>query len=338
MPFKIGSKDVGGDNPCYIISEVGVNHEGNVALCKEMILASKEAGADSVKLQTIDPDENYVVGTISHNIFSKAWLTPEETADVFEYAKKIGIDIFTTAGDFKTLDWVEKLGPCAYKVSSGLLSSEPIVEYILKKDKPVLISTGMSDLIEISKNLKIVESSGRKDIGIFHCTSLYPTPKNKAYLGRIKVLEESYPYVVGFSDHTLGIECSVNSIFSGAKILERHFSFDNKREGFDHSISLEKKDFKKLVKEVREAEIKYLAPDMEDELSCNKRLYERCLIAGTDIKAGDIFSPNSVKIKRPLPDKRGADPSYYHKIIGKICSKDLKKDEPITKEALKKYE
>lgn len=329
--FKIGHREIGPDLPAYLIAEIGINHEGDVQHCKDLIQAAKESGADSVKLQTIDPDENYVVGTVSHEIFKKAWLTPDQTADIFAYSKKLGVDIFTTAGDFKTLDFIQSLRPCAYKVSSGLLSSTPIVEYILKKtDAPVIISTGMSDMKEIQENLQVVLKSGRKDIVVLHCTSLYPTPKDKVDLRRIAQLDASLPYLVGFSDHSLGTDCSTWSVFSGAKVLERHFSFDKNREGYDHKVSLEPQEFLELSRRVREAEKSYLpSADLKDLIG-NKKMYERCLIAGEDIQLGAIFNSTNVKIKRPLPEKRGANPDQYHSVLGKACKKILKKDDPIT--------
>ncbi len=327
----MGNKQIGPNRPVYTIAEIGINHEGDLKHCKKLILAAQRAGADAVKLQTIDPDENYVAGTKSYEIFKQAWLEPEETQEAFNYAHSIGIDIFSTLGDFKTLNWLEKLNPCAFKISSGLLSATPLIDELLKRNLPLLISTGMSDFDEIEKYLKNVKKSGRRDIVLFHCTSLYPTPREQVYLEKIRLLKEIYSsYIIGFSDHSLGIDCSCWSILMGAKVIERHFSLDNKRKGFDHHISLVPEQYKKMVKKIREIEECMVASSEQNDLLENKKLYQRCLVARKKITKGETFSRENVAIKRPLPDKRGIEPREFYKLLGMICQKNLNRDDPIT--------
>ena len=143
--IKVGKRKIGNDQPVFVIAEIGINHEGNVKRCAQMIKAAADAGVDAVKLQTIDADANYVKGSESYKVFKGAELSVDETKEMFELAKSFGLEIFTTVGDFETLEWVNELNPCAWKISSGLITHLPLIERMAKLGKPALLSTGISE-------------------------------------------------------------------------------------------------------------------------------------------------------------------------------------------------
>jgi len=173
IPF--GSRFIGANEPVLIIAEVGINHEGDVNLCSQMIEDAHEAGADSVKLQTIDADANYAAGSPSHELFGKSALDQEEMARMFSLIRSLGMEPFTTVGDVATLEWVEALEPTAYKISSGLMTHAPMLEHLLRTKRPLLLSTGMADISQIDEAVRICENA-QGGFGLFHCTSLYPAP------------------------------------------------------------------------------------------------------------------------------------------------------------------
>ena len=237
----------------YIIAEIGINHEGSAETCADMIKAFAKAGADAVKLQTVDADRSYSPETDSYKIFKEAALTQAETANMFELATQHGVESFTTSGDLFTLDWVNKLNPAAHKISSGLLSCIPIVRATCQMGKPVLMSTGMSDDLAIDSAVKIAINEGCA-IGLFQCTSEYPCPPEQLNLAAIGMLEKKYNRPVGFSDHSLGTSMAPLSIAAGARMIEKHVTLDKTRQGFDHSISLTPNEFANMVKAIRLAE------------------------------------------------------------------------------------
>ena len=167
--LKIGNQIVGSGHPVFVIAEIGINHEGDVSKCDSMIRAASDAGANAVKLQTVDADQNYVKGTESYKIFKGTELSKEETASMFSLARSLGLEIFTSLGDFQTANWINDLNPCAWKISSGLLTHLPLIEYLAKLKRPILMSTGLANLKEIDDAVKASQTAGNDQIGIFQC-------------------------------------------------------------------------------------------------------------------------------------------------------------------------
>ncbi len=305
-------------NKTYIIAEIGINHEGDVSVCEKMIIAAADCGVDAVKLQTINADANYVVGTESYNIFKGSELTQEETSRMFKLARECGLDIFTTAGDKETINWVNQLNPSHWKISSGLLTHIPIISYLASLGRPLLISTGMASIDDIDLALEIIKSNGNNDATLFQCTSIYPTPNEDINLSTINWLKNKYECPVGFSDHSLGDDAIFLSIGAGATMIEKHFSLDTDRPGFDHKISLDIAGLKKMVMRVR------LAEEMmgSDEKRVSKAIritrdkYLRYIVAIQPIVPGDIFSNSNLGIKRSGIGISGIEPRFYEDIIG----------------------
>ena len=236
-----------------IIAEIGINHEGNFEKCIKMINEANRAGANLIKLQVVDPSSNYEKLTSSYKIFKNSALSDEQIFKIYNYCKK-KINLFSTF-DKKKFDFFKKLNQPCYKISSSLFYDYYLIKDILKMSKPVLISTGVSDLEDISKMINLLKKDKNKKISLLHCRSLYPTDLKKLHLSRIKYISDKYGVISGYSDHTVGPNVSVIAANMGAKIIEKHFTLDTKRKGFDHKISLEPKQFLQMVKKIRENEI-----------------------------------------------------------------------------------
>lgn len=315
----------------YIIAEIGINHEGDVGVCEQMIIAAAESGADAVKLQTINADANYVIGSESYDVFKGSELTQEETARMFELARKYNLDIFTTAGDIETINWVNQLNPSHWKISSGLLTHIPIVSYLASLGKPLLVSTGMASIDDIDLAIETIKSNGNDDISILQCTSIYPTPTEDINLSTINWLSDRYELPVGFSDHSLGDDAVFLSIGAGASIIEKHFSLDASRPGFDHKISLDTAGLTKMVSRVRLAE-KMLGSDekiVTKEISLTRDKYLRYVVALQPIMPGDIFSHSNLGVKRSVAGISGIEPKFYENIIGCSSLSNIKADQLI---------
>jgi N,N'-diacetyllegionaminate synthase len=318
-------------NKTYIIAEIGINHEGDVGVCEKMITAAAESGVDAVKLQTINADANYVVGSESYNIFKGSELTQEETSRMFDFATKCKLDIFTTAGDVETISWVNQLNPSHWKISSGLLTHTPIVSHLASLGRPLLVSTGMASIDDIDFAIKVIKSNGNNDVSLLQCTSIYPTTSADINLSTINWLSDRYGFPVGFSDHSLGDDAIFLSIGAGASIIEKHFSLDVSRPGFDHKISLDRLGLKKMVKRVRLAE-KMMGSDekvVTKAISLTRDKYLRYIVALQPIMSGDIFSHSNLGIKRSGAGISGVEPRFYEDIIGCTSLANIKVDQLI---------
>ena len=314
-----------------IIAEIGINHEGDVEKCSRMIKEAAKAGVDAVKLQTIDADANYVIGSDSYKIFKGSELTREETSEMFNLARSKGLEVFTTAGDLDTINWVEELKPSYWKISSGLLTHIPIVRYIASLGRPLLVSTGMATIDDIDLAVEVMKSSGNSDISLFQCTSLYPAPIDSLNLSTISWLKERYNCDVGFSDHSIGSDAAFLSVGAGARLIEKHFSLDNRMPGFDHKISLDSRGMREMIERIRKAEkmmgrpIKYVS----EPINKMREKFLRSVVAIDSISKGEIFSKKNIGVRRTLPGEKGSEPKHFDSILGLIAKKDFSVSEPI---------
>ena len=251
--FQISKLNLSQQSKTIIIAEIGINHEGNYLKCLKMVNEAKKAGADLIKLQVVDPQANYEKGTNSYKIFNKASLLNEEIFKVYNYCKKKKIDIFSTF-DSKKFDFFKKINQCCYKISSSLFYDYYLIKNILRMNKPVLISTGVADLNDIDVMINLLKREKNKKVSLLHCRSLYPTKYDNLHLSRIGYISKRYSILTGYSDHTIGIEAPVAAVNLGAKIIEKHFTLNSKRAGYDHKISLEPKEFSLMVKNIRSHE------------------------------------------------------------------------------------
>lgn len=246
-------RDLIGNN-VWIIAEVGINHEGCLETCKKLIKAAADAGANAVKLQTIDPDLNYSTETESYQVFSKSKLTMSQTEQAFNFARKLGVEPFTTIGDINTFQEIQKIDPQCYKISSGLLTCEPLVAEIVKLGRPVIFSSGMSDLQDIREALEPITEQKKDLFALLHCVSLYPPKLDELNLSQINLLKQEFSCVTGYSDHSGIPNIASKAVLAGAEIIECHITLNKHRSGFDHRVSLDPYEFKVMVSAVRDAE------------------------------------------------------------------------------------
>lgn len=346
MTINFGSRKIGVGHPVFVIAEIGINHEGSLDVCLDMVRQAAWAGADAIKLQTVDPDENYVKGHPSWELFRTCALTQAETAEVFELSRELGMEPFTTSPDPATLHWIDKLGVPGHKISSGMMTNDVIIKKTCAMGKPVLISTGMANIEQIDHAVNIAKGTGNSDIALFQCTSEYPAPLDGLNLATMDWMQKRYHLPVGFSDHSEGIEAAIVAVSLGAVMIEKHFSLDCSRPGFDHKISLDPQGFKSLVEGIRAAEsggqdfAKENAPHYDVMIGTAKRVLPphiqqraaanlRCLVARKPIKQGEQFTEENVGLKRPFADRRGLEPVHYDMVLTKRAQCDLDIDDPI---------
>ena len=265
--------------------------------------------------------------TESYEIYKNSTLSLDDTASLFELARKHNVDVFTTCGDEKTINFIEKLNPVAYKISSGLVQHYPIIKYLSSKQKPLLISTGMSNMTHVEKAVSVARHAGAKDIALLQCVSLYPAPLDKLNLSCIKTFASEFNVPIGFSDHSLGSFAAEIAVASGAEIIEKHFSLDKSRDGYDHKISMNPDEFNEMIKRIRSVEemlgngIKL----MSDEEKINAQKYKRCIVAKNEICQGQKIRSSDLIIMRVGPEKNGLSSEYVEKLDGIIASRDINK-------------
>lgn len=330
-PIPFGGRAIGAGHAVVVIAEIGINHEGDPAACARLIEEAAGSGADAIKLQTMDADENYVRGTESHALFSRAALGREQTAAMFALARRLGMEAFTTAGDSATIEWVARLKPAAHKISSGLMTNHRAIRTAAATGLPLLVSTGMALPAEIDEAVAAARRGGCQALGLFQCTSLYPAPPETLDLAAIGWLEARYAAPAGFSDHSRGIEAAPLAVAAGARMLEKHFTLDPARPGFDHALSLSPAVFAAMVAAVRRAEV-MMGKSTKQPGSIERAksaLYHRIVVARCDVRLGDILDTENVGLKRPLPGTRGLHPVRYEEVIGRHAARAFARDEAI---------
>lgn len=328
-----------------IIAEAGVNHNGDMVLAKQLIIAAAKAGADFVKFQTFiasnivsgnAPKAEYQKGATDpqesqQDMIRKLELTRENHLELIEECNKQGVGFFSTAFDKESIDLLEELVDFnLVKVPSGELTNLPYLRYLTRHGKHVLLSTGMASLGEIEAAIEVIEQVGtpRDKITVLHCTTEYPTPMEDVNLRAMVNLGNAFGVHVGYSDHTPGIEVPIAAVALGAAVIEKHFTLDRTLPGPDHRASLEPDELRAMVQGIRNIEkalgdgIKRPSPS---ELK-NKPIARKSLVAARPIKAGELFSDDNLVAKRP---GTGISPMQWDEVIGRSAPHDFNEDELI---------
>lgn len=335
--FRFGKRYIGERSRTFFIAEIGINHEGSFNKCKFLIDKAKKAGADAVKLQTIDPEENYIKNTPSYKIFKKSFLEKKDVIKLFNYSKLKNIDLFTTIGDLKTLDWISKLKPPGYKISSGLFSHKILIEEILKLSKPVIFSTGMASEEEVDSIYKLLKKKKAKKIAFLHCCSLYPSSNNNINLATIRLFQKKYSIPIGYSDHSIDYRNILYAISSGASIIEKHFTFDKKKKGFDHKISCDYIELIKIIKNIRilESTIGTLEKRISNKEKNKRKVMRRYIVAKKDLLKECVITINDIAFKRVKNPFQAFDAQFVYKLLGKKLNRNLNKDQILKLKHLK---
>ncbi|MBO8161754.1 MAG: N-acetylneuraminate synthase [Thermosipho sp. (in: Bacteria)] len=340
--IKIGDKRIGENESTFVITEAGVNHNGDIELAKKLVDIAVEAGADAIKFQTFKaenvvtknaPKADYQIKNTKSNesqydMIKKLELSEEEFRELYRYAKSKGIIFLSTPFDFESADFLEDLGVPAFKVSSTDLTNLPFLEYIAEKGKPIILSTGMGTLGEIEEAINTIKDVGNEDIVLLHCITSYPVKFESLNLRTIQTLKEAFKLPVGFSDHSLGIYAPIAAVALGAVVIEKHFTLDKNLPGPDHKASLNPEELKEMIKWIRLIEkalgdgIKRPTPK-EIEI---RKVARRSIVAKVDIPKGATITKNMITFKRP---GTGLPPKYYKEIIGRRARRDIRADELI---------
>ena len=324
--FKISNLDLTQDSKALIIAEIGINHEGNFEKCLKMINKAKLSGADLVKLQFADVDTDYDKNTSSYKLFKKSSISKENIYNIYKYSRQKNIKIFTTFGK-KNLEFFKKLNQCCYKISSSLFYDFYFIKSVLMLKKPVIVSTGVAGIEDIDLLINLVKNLKFKNMLLLHCRSLYPTKFSKLNLSRISYLINKYGIITGFSDHSKGIEAPVASIHYGAKIIEKHFTLDESRAGYDHQISLNPQNFKKMVERIRLNE-KMIGNynfklDFEKKDFLEIKKVARSFVLNKDVKKNKVLKRDDFSLKRTNSKNNFV---FFHKITPKIMKSKIKKN------------
>ena len=330
---------VNDESECFVIAEVGHNHQGSVETAKQIFDKAKEAGANAVKLQKRDnkvlfTKKMYNSHYDSRNAYGDTYgahrdaleFGMEEYIELQQYAKKIGLVFFATPFDLPSVDFLEKLNMPLYKIASGDLKSTPLLKYVAKTGKPVIVSTGGGEMEDVQRAYDVITAEN-PNIAILQCTAAYPCEPEEMNLNVITTYREKFSdKVIGLSDHQSGISMATVAFTLGARIVEKHFTINRAWRGTDHAFSLEPVGLTKLVRDLRRAKIA-LGDGVKKSIEKEKNpLFKmgKKLVAAIDLLKGKVLSESDIAIKSP---NDGTPPYEFDNFIGLTLEKDLKKDD-----------
>ena len=323
-----------------IIAEAGVNHNGSVDTARRLIVAAKEAGADAIKFQTFSPDRMVSKSAVKadyqkrvgdpqesqYAMLKKLSLTLEQHRLLLGFSRETGIEFFSSAFDEPSADLLSELGVPRFKISSGEITNLSLLDYIARKGKPAILSTGMSSLGEVEQAVATIKNAGCKDLTLLHCTSNYPAEPQNCNLRAILTLKSAFNLPVGYSDHTVGIEIPVAAVALGAVAIEKHLTLDKSLAGPDHLASADPGEFKALVQAIRNVEsalgdgVKRIFPS---EVHI-RDVARKSLVVAADIPEGTVLNGKHIAIKRP---GTGISPDLFSMLIGRRIKRNLKADD-----------
>jgi len=320
---------------CYIIAEIGGNFV-TFDEAKKLVDLAYESGVDAVKLQTYRADTivtktakfdlDNVGDMVQHDLFKKYQIDFELHKQVFEYTESKGLDWFSTPSHRTDVDMLEELGVSAHKLGADDATNLPLIKYVAKTGKPILLSSGMCTLEEVKEMINACLEVGNDNIILFHTVSNYPTYLEQVNLRAMQTLKKEFPYLkVGFSDHTIGSIACFAAACMGADVVEKHFTYDKNAEGPDHQLSANPQEMKEIVDRIREFEIMKgsgAKRPVGKEIT-NRAKNRKSIVAIKPIKKGEVFTFENIDIKRP---GHGIAPKYFEEVVGKYAKNDIADD------------
>jgi N-acetylneuraminate synthase len=338
----ISGREISENHKPYVIAEISANHNGSIQRAKQSIEMAANAGADAIKIQTYNADtmtidcdsDDFIVkggiwnGYKLYDLYNEAQTPYDWHKELFEFARKLKVTLFSSPFDETAVDLLESLKAPAYKIASFELTDLPLISYVAKLKKPMLMSTGMANKDEISEALECARTSGCNSILLFHCISSYPAPIEQANLRSIQKLKREFGVTVGLSDHTIGNIAATTAVALGASAIEKHFTISRIDKGPDSEFSIEPDELKNLIKDVNDAWLSLgkdglIRPKSED----NNRVFRRSLYFVNDLKSGSVIKPDDVRRIRP---GFGIAPKFFNDVIGKVTVRDIKRGQPVT--------
>ncbi len=328
-----------------IIAEAGVNHNGDIKLAKKLVDAAADAGVDYVKFQTFNSkklvSKNAKKATYQKEntnnaeesqlrMLQKLEMSKEMHLELIAYCKTKNIKFLSTGFDLDSIDFLYELNIDLFKIPSGEITNLPYLKKIGSLGKPIVVSTGMADILEIEDALRVLIASGASydNITILHCNTEYPTPMKDVNLLAMNTIHEKFNVPIGYSDHTLGIEIPIAAVTLGATVIEKHFTLDKTMQGPDHKASLEPHELKAMVTAIRNIELAmgHGKKEPSESEKKNKNIARKSIVANKFIQEGDVFTEENITVKRP---GNGISPMQWDNIIGTKATKTYNEDDLI---------
>ena len=342
--LQLGNKNVGDGHPAFIIAEIGINHQGDVSIAKNLIQKAKECGADAVKLQKrsisrILTKSGLEMAYDNRNSFGKTYgehkialeLSEADYHELNTYCKKMDIIFCASGWDEESIDFLDEMGIPFFKMASADLTNFPLLVHTAKKNKPMILSTGMADMKMVQAAYSQVNQINNQ-IAILQCTSTYPSAFSEVHLNVLQTFMKEFPdTVIGYSGHEQGIAISPAAVALGAKIIERHFTLDRTMKGGDHAASLEPQGFAKMVRDIRHIEEAMGSTEkkiQESEAPVFRKL-AKSIVSAVDINSGDSITADMLTTKGP---GTGISPMRLNDLIGKISKIEIPADQVIMEE------
>jgi sialic acid synthase SpsE len=344
--IDIGGRAVGPGQPCFVIAEAGSNHNGNIEQAKRLIAIAAEAGADAVKFQTFRAAKLYPRSAgksdylkLDQSIYDiiAAMEMPYEWIPILAAeSAKHGLLFLSTPFDEQSTDQLEPYVQ-AYKIASYEMTHLPLVRYIARKGKPLIISTGTAELSEVRETVDAVREAGNDALVLLQCTASYPAPLDALNVRALETMRNEFDVATGLSDHSRDPFIGpITAIALGAAVIEKHFTFSNELPGPDHRFAVEPDELKAMITRIRETEAalgtgEKVPQPVEDEL---RRFARRSIFATRAIRKGDLFSPENVAVLRCGKAGSGLPPSAWDALLGKRAARELAVDTPVTADAM----
>lgn len=339
--IKLGEVEIGAGKPPYIIAEVGSNHNGDMNLCRELIDAAANAGAHAVKFQSWTDTSLIAEEEYAHNteysdkkrhfgslreMVTAYQFTANQHLEAYAHCRDRGIAFCSTPFSMEEVDLLESLSVPFFKIASMDIVHLPLLKYVARKQRPVLISTGMATLAEIERAVEMVRAEGNEQIVLLHCISIYPPEYETIHLRNMATLQQAFDVPVGFSDHTLGTAIPLAAIALGACVIEKHFTLDQNMAGWDHAISADPEQLRTIVEEGRNIFTALggngrmvVAAEME-----KRKKFRRSLVTRRKLDRGYMLTEADLDAKRP---GTGIAPDEIAYVIGRRLSSDLAADQ-----------
>ncbi len=330
-----------------IIAEAGVNHNGSIELAKQMVDQARAAGADYVKFQTFQPEalvsrfaekaeyqkETTGSGGSQLEMLQKLALAQEDFRELKGYCDKVGVGFLSTPFDLDSIDFLETLDMDFWKIPSGEITNLPYLVRIAHTGREIVMSTGMCSIADIEAAIAVLRENGAGEITLLHCNTQYPTPMEDVNLRVMDTLRRHFSVLVGYSDHTIGIEVPIAAAALGACVIEKHFTLDKTMEGPDHRASLEPEELRAMVSAVRHVEVALgdASKAVTASEAGNRAVARKSIVARCAIRKGEIFGEQNLAVKRP---GTGISPMRWYEILGQVADRDYVEDELIAETAL----
>lgn len=340
--MKLGNQEVRDFSIPYIIAEIGANHNGDMNLARKMIDSAKSCGCDAVKFQSWTPDSLVAKEEYDRNqqyndsakkhfgslrvMVEKYYLRREQHVELKKYCDNAGITFFSTPFSIEEVDLLEELEVPFYKIASMDINHLTLVKHVAKKNRPIIMSTGMATLAEIENAVKTIELEGNHQIILLHCIAVYPPAYDDINLNNIPMLRQTFGYPAGFSDHTIGTSIPLASVALGTCLIEKHFTLNKDLPGWDHEVSANPEEMKVIVEESRNivralGTYRRIVGQAEEE---KKLKFRRSIVVNKDLKKGHVLTEADLVYKRP---GTGIRPDEVKYVIGHTLNRDLSRDE-----------